>query len=50
MTMSIVESTTDRMTGTAEVILPEGMTVEEAARLVREADEAQALKDQECQP
>jgi hypothetical protein len=42
-----LHSSPDRMTGFATVTLPPGMTQEEADRLVREADEAQALKEQQ---
>jgi hypothetical protein len=37
----------DRMEGEASSCLPPGMTQEEADRLVRLADEAQALKEQQ---
>ena len=38
--MSNVHETPDKIEGEASVTLPEGMTQEEADRLVREADEA----------
>lgn len=36
----------DKVTGKASVTLPPGMTQQEADRLVREADAAQARKEQ----
>jgi len=38
--MSEITDRPDRIEGTATVTLPEGMTQEEADRLVREAEEA----------
>lgn len=43
--MTVLTPPPDKVTGRASVGLPPGMTADEAERLVREADQAQARKE-----